>query len=97
MFEQTFVDTRVQPRKPAAMAASIVLQTAAVGGLLLIPLLHRIASTAETGKPRDLDDSYKAGAASAGARNCRAEKAAPAATRCAHRPDPHTHKDSGLR
>jgi len=40
MFEQTFVNTRVQPRKPAAVAASVVLQSAAVGGLLLIPLLH---------------------------------------------------------
>ena len=40
MFEQTFVNTRVQPRKPAAVAASLVLQSVAVGGLLLIPLLH---------------------------------------------------------
>src|SRR5947209_7257302 len=40
MFEQTFVDTRVQPRKPAAVAGSALLQCAAVGGLLLVPLLH---------------------------------------------------------
>ena len=40
MFEQTFPDARVETRKPAAVAASLVFQSIAMGGLLLIPLLH---------------------------------------------------------
>ena len=40
MFEQTFVGTSVEARKPAAVAASLLLQSIALGGLLLIPLLH---------------------------------------------------------
>jgi protein TonB len=40
MFDQTFVDTHVEARKPAAVAASFLFQTLAVGSLLLIPLLR---------------------------------------------------------
>ena len=36
MFEQTFPDARVETRKPAAVAASLVFQSIAMGGLLLI-------------------------------------------------------------
>jgi protein TonB len=47
MFEQTFVDTRVPTRKPAAVAASVFVQSAAVGGLLLIPLLQPVVRRRE--------------------------------------------------
>ena len=40
MFEQTFPGVRMETRKPAAVAASLVFQCIAMGGLLLIPLLH---------------------------------------------------------
>lgn len=40
MFDQTFVDTQNRTRSPWSMAASLTVQTGAVGMLLLIPLLH---------------------------------------------------------
>ncbi len=40
MFEQTFVGSSVEACKPAAVAVSLLFQSIALGGLLLIPLLH---------------------------------------------------------
>src|SRR5580704_8344086 len=40
MFEQTFVQTQGQTRKPWTVAVSLSLQCLAVGIVLLIPLLH---------------------------------------------------------
>jgi protein TonB len=40
MFEQTFVNTSVETRKPAAVAASLLFQSMALGSLLLLPLLR---------------------------------------------------------
>ena len=40
MFEQTFVQTQAQTRKPWTVAVSLSLQCVAVGVVLLIPLLH---------------------------------------------------------
>lgn len=40
MFEQTFVQTQAQTRKPWTVAVSLSLQCVAVGMVLLIPLLH---------------------------------------------------------
>ena len=40
MFEQTFVNTHAPAGKPLTVAASLMLQTALVGALILIPLLH---------------------------------------------------------
>jgi protein TonB len=40
MFDQTFVDTQTRANRPWSMAASLTVQTGAVGMLLLIPLLH---------------------------------------------------------
>jgi protein TonB len=40
MFDQTFVDTQTRANRPWSMAASLTVQTVAVGLLLLTPLLH---------------------------------------------------------
>jgi protein TonB len=40
MFEQTFVQSQAQTRKPWTVAVSLSLQCLVVGALLLIPLLH---------------------------------------------------------
>lgn len=40
MFEQTFVQTQVQTRRPWTVVASLSLQCGVVGIVLLIPLLH---------------------------------------------------------
>jgi periplasmic protein TonB len=40
MFEQTFVQTQAQTRKPWTVAVSLSVQCLAVGVVLLIPLLH---------------------------------------------------------
>jgi protein TonB len=40
MFEQTFVQTQAATRRPWTVAMSLSLQTAVVGVILLIPLLH---------------------------------------------------------
>ncbi len=40
MFDQTFVDTHAQTRKPWSLAASLTIQTALVAVMLLSPLLH---------------------------------------------------------
>lgn len=40
MFEQTFVNNQVQTRRPWTVTASLVLQTLAVGIILLLPLLQ---------------------------------------------------------
>ena len=40
MFEQTFVQTQAQTRKPWTVAVSLSVQCVAVGIVLLIPLLH---------------------------------------------------------
>jgi len=40
MFEQTFVQTQSQTRKPWTVAVSLSVQCLAVAVLLLIPLLH---------------------------------------------------------
>jgi protein TonB len=40
MFEQTFVQTQAATRRPWTVAMSLSLQLAAVGAILLIPLLH---------------------------------------------------------
>ncbi len=40
MFDQTFVDTRVRTQKPWTVAASLTVQFAGVGVLLLVPVLH---------------------------------------------------------
>jgi protein TonB len=40
MFDQTFVDTQAQTRKPWTIAVSLTLQTALVLAALIVPLLH---------------------------------------------------------
>jgi protein TonB len=40
MFEQTFVNTQVQTKKPWTVAASLTLQIGLVGVAILMPLLH---------------------------------------------------------
>lgn len=40
MFDQTFVNTQAQTRRPFTLALSIVLQTALVATMLIEPLLH---------------------------------------------------------
>jgi periplasmic protein TonB len=40
LFDQTFVDTHVQTRRPWTLAASLTIQTVLVAILLLSPLLH---------------------------------------------------------
>jgi periplasmic protein TonB len=40
MFDQAFVNTQAQMRRPFTLAASIVLQTALVATMLIMPLLH---------------------------------------------------------
>jgi protein TonB len=40
MFEQTFVQTQAQTRKPWTVAVSLSVQCVAVGVVLLVPLLH---------------------------------------------------------
>ncbi len=40
MFDQTFVETRAQTRRPWTLAASLTIQTALVAILLLSPLFH---------------------------------------------------------
>jgi len=40
MFDQTFVNTRAQTRKPWTVAGSLALQTGLVAVLLILPLLH---------------------------------------------------------
>lgn len=40
LFDQTFVNTQAQTRRPWTLAASVVLQTTLVATLLIVPLLH---------------------------------------------------------
>lgn len=40
MFDQTFVNTQAQTRRPWTLAASVILQTALVTTMLIMPLLH---------------------------------------------------------
>jgi protein TonB len=40
MFDQTFVNTHAQTRRPWTVAASLTLQTALVGLVILLPMLH---------------------------------------------------------
>jgi protein TonB len=40
MFDQTFVNTQAQTRRPFTLAVSVVLQTALVATMLIMPLVH---------------------------------------------------------